>query len=207
LIKPVPDTLWSIAIRAEFGSLGTALEEMREAEANLNEGIARRAPQREIDTLFQRYDEAVERYIKQLTEEAEMVDAEGGGGGGGRNTDEIEELLKAIEEANRIGDTEGARLALKKLADLLENMKIQMAKGGQGEGGDGSPGEMSEEMKESLEDLADLLGEQRELKDETEQADKQAENGGDTPQGRRRAAEQEREQTERDYLERLLKRF
>ena len=192
-ITPVPDTLWSIAIRAEFGSLGTALEEMREAEANLNEGMARRAPQREIDTLFQRYDEAVERYIKELTENAEEVEADGGGGSG-RSTDEIEELLKAIEEANRIGDTEGARRALKKLAELLENMKIQMARGGQGEGGDPSSGEMSDEMKESLEELADLLGEQRELKDETEQAERQAENGapsepgqgqqpGGTPQG------------------------
>ena len=183
-LEPVPDNLWSIAIRAEFGSLGSALEEMREAEANLNEGIARRAPQREIDTLFQRYDAAVERYIKQLTEEAmeNMAESEGGGGGGGRSTDEIEELLKAIEEANRIGDTEGARIALKKLAELLENLKIQMAQGGQGEGGDPSSGEMSEEMKESLEELADLLGEQRELKDETDQAEKQAENEGQSQQ-------------------------
>lgn len=185
-IAPVPDSLWSIAIRAEFGSLGSALEEMREAEANLNEGMARRAPQREVDTLFQRYDTAVERYIKELTEKAkeDMADSEGGGGGGGgRNTDEIEALMKAIEEANRIGDTEGARRALKKLAELLENMKIQMAKGGGGSGGDPSSGEMSEEMKESLEELADLLGEQRELKDETEQAEKQAENEGDSTQG------------------------
>ena len=178
-IKPVPEMLWSIAIRAEFGSLGTALEEMREAEANLNEGMARRAPQREIDTLFQRYDDAVERYIKELTEKAmeDMADSEGGdGNGGGRNTDEIEALLKAIEEANRIGDTEGARRALKKLADLLENMQIQMAKGGGSGEGPPSSGEMSEEMKESLEEMADLLGEQRELKDETEKSEKQAEN-------------------------------
>lgn len=183
-IAPLPETLWSIAIRAEFGSLGTALEEMREAEANLNDGMARRAPQREIDTLFQRYDDAVERYIKELTEKAmeETAESNGGGSGGGRNTDEIEELLKAIEEANRIGDTEGARLALRKLAELLENMKIQMAQGGSGSGGDPSSGEMSEEMKESLEDLADLLGEQRELKDETEQAERKAQNDGNSAQ-------------------------
>ena len=180
-IKPLPELLWHIAIRAEFGSLGTALEEMRQAEANLNEGIARRAPEREIDTLFQRYDEAVERYIEELTENAEEVEGEGQDGGG-RNTDEIAELLKAIEEANRIGDTEGARRALKKLAELLENMKIQMAKGGQGSSGDPSSGEMSEETKESLEDLADLLGEQRELKDETQRSEKLAEESELGPQ-------------------------
>ena len=175
-LSPLPERLWAIAIRAEFGQIGTALEEMREAESNLNEGIARHAPTREIDVLFERYDAAVARYIKELTEEAmkNMADNEGGEGGGGRNTDQIKELLKAIEEANRIGDTEGARIALKKLAQLLENMKIKMTKGGKGDGNGPTSG-MSEEMKESLEDLADLLGEERELKDETEQAQNEAE--------------------------------
>ena len=173
----IPEDLWSIAIRAEFGVLGTALEEMREAEQNLRDGMARRAPQREIDTLFDRYDEAVERYMEELRQKAleEGNFAQGGGGGGEQNTAEIEELLKAIEEANRIGDTEGARLALAKLAELLENMQIQLAMGGGG-GGDGPPmdGEMTEEMKKSLEELADLLGEQRELQDETQQAENEA---------------------------------
>lgn len=183
-LSQLPNDLWQIAIRAEYGVLGTALEEMREAQVNLNEAMARRAPQREIDTLFERYNEAVDRYVEELrdnAEEAEATDEQGGGGG--RNVDEIAELLKAIEQANKEGDSEGARLLLKKLAEFLENMKIQMAQGGQGgEGGDPSDS-MSDEMKESLEDLADLLGEERELKDETEQAQRQAEAGSDPGQG------------------------
>ncbi len=179
-LRGIPEDLWAIAIRAEFGVLGTALEEMREAKAALQDGMARRAPQREIDTLFERYDEAVERYMEELRrkaiEDGNIQDAEGGGEGGGRNADEIEALLKAIEEANRIGDVEGARKALAQLAELLENMEIQLTRGGSGEGGDSLPGEMSEEMKESLEELADLLGEQRELQDETRQTENEAEN-------------------------------
>lgn len=187
-LSGIPEDLWSIAIRAEFGLLGTALEDMREAEQALNEGMARRAPQREIDTLFSRYNEAVERYTEFLRQQAlengDMADNEGGGGGeGGRNVDEIEELLKAIEEANRVGDTEGARRALKQLAELLENMKIELAKGGGGSGEGMGEGAMSEEMKESLEELADLLGEQRELKDETEQAENEAEQEGEGQPG------------------------
>ena len=173
----IPDELWSIAIRAEFGVLGTALEEMREAEQALRDGIARRAPKREIDTLFDRYDEAVDRYMEELRrkamEEGNFAQNDGGGGGGGQNMDEIQALLDAIEEANRLGDTEGARLALARLAELLENMQIQLAMGGGGEG-EGMPGEMSEEMKKALEELADLLGEQRELQDETQQAENEA---------------------------------
>ena len=177
-LRGIPEDLWRIALRAEFGVLGTALEEMRQAKEALQDGMARRAPQREIDTLFDRYDQAVERYMEELRrkalEEGNIADAEGGGGEG-RNADEIEELLKAIEEANRIGDTEGARKALARLAELLENMEMQLTRGGQGEGGESMAGEMSEEMKESLEELADLLGEQRELQDETRQAENEAE--------------------------------
>jgi hypothetical protein len=171
------EDLWSIAIRAEFGRIGTALENMRRAQEQLNAAIARRAPQREVDTLFDRYNEAVDQYMEALREDAEMGDqaAQGAGGAGGRNVDEIQELLDAIEEANRIGDTEGARLALARLAELLENMKIELQPGGAG-GGSGQPppgGEISEEMRESLEELADLIGEQRELRDDTEQAEAQ----------------------------------
>ncbi len=175
-LKGIPEDLWKIALRAEFGVLGTALEEMREAEAALREGIARRAPQREIDTLFSRYNQAVENYTEELRRKAmeEGNFAEGGGGGGGAmgSVDEIQELLDAIEAANKAGDTEGARRALAKLAALLENMEIQLAQGGGGEGGEGMEGEMSEEMKKSLEDLADMMGDQRDIQDETRQAER-----------------------------------
>lgn len=177
-LRGIPEDLWRIAIRAEFGVLGTALEEMREAKQALQDGMARRAPEREIDTLFDRYDLAVEKYMEELRrkaiEDGNIADAEGGGGGGGTNADEIEELLKAIEEANKAGDTESARKALARLAELLENMEMQLTRGGSGDGDDSMEGEMSEEMKKSLEDLADLLGDQRELQDETRQAENEA---------------------------------
>ncbi len=178
-IEPIPDELWSIALRAEYGVLGTALEEMREAEQALREGMARRAPQREIDTLFERYNNAVEAYTEELKrkalEEGNFAEQENSGGGSGSmgSTDEIAELLKAIEEANRAGDVEGARRALAQLAQVLENMQIQLSQQSGSGDGDGLSGGMSEEMKKNLEELADLLGEQRELQDETDEAERQ----------------------------------
>ena len=178
ILKPIPDELWSIALRAEFGVLGTALQEMREAEQALREGMARRAPQREIDTLFDRYNNAVDAYTEELRrkamEEGNFAEEQGGGGAGGlQSADEIQELLKAIEEANKAGDVEGARRALARLAEVLENMEIQLSRSTGSGDGDGLQGGMSEEMKENLEELADLLGEQRELQDETEEAERQ----------------------------------
>lgn len=177
-LEGLSEDLWLMALRAEFGILGTALEEMRQAEQNLRRGMARRAPQREIDALFERYNQAVDAYMEALRREAlaERNFAQGGNGDA-RNMAEIEALLKAIEEANRIGDVEGARWALAKLAELLERIKVQLAIGqGTGDGDSPSGGNMSEEMQKALEELADLLGEQRQLKDQTEQAQQNAQN-------------------------------
>lgn len=180
-LNGLEDELWTIALRAEFGILGDALFEMQAAERALNNAMARRAPQREIDVLFERYNQAVERYMEELTkkaiEEAKNRAGEDNSSGEGAdfNTDQIQELLDAIEEANRMGDTVAARKALAKLAQLLEHMKIQLGQGGSGNGSNQS--NMSEELKQALEELNELLGEQRELRDETrekglEEADK-----------------------------------
>jgi hypothetical protein len=218
----IPEDLWSIALRAEFGVLGDALEDMRAAERALNNAMARRAPQREVDALFERYNNAVDRYMEELTKKAieeaknRAGDQAGGGGDGADfNTDEIQELLDAIEEANRLGDTVAARKALAKLAQLLENMKIQLAQGGGGSGEGLSEG-MSEELKKALEELNDLLGEQRQLRDETqdagrEQADNegQGENGTQPDSGKPgsqgKSGQQlaEEQQALRDLLEKL----
>lgn len=171
-LNGLPDHMWKLAIRAEFGVLGTALQEMQEAQEALREGIARRAPEREVDTLFSRYNQAVDAYMEELRKSATI--GEGGDGGGGEpmgSTDEIQALLDAIEEANRNGDTEGARRALAQLAELIENMQMQInPSGGGGEGT--SEEQMSDEMREALEELADTLGEQRDLQDQTRQAER-----------------------------------
>ncbi len=194
----IPQDLWAIAIRAEFGLLGTALQEMQEAEKALRDGIARRAPQREIDTLFDRYNDAVDRYMEELRKNATVSEGGAGGEGGGdpRDMAEIQELLKAIEEANRVGDTEGARKALTRLAELLERMKIELTMSpDQGEG-ESMPGEMSEEMLKALEEMADLLGEQRELKDETDQAQKDSEKAENDSQNNNQGENQQQGQNQ-----------
>ncbi len=191
-LNDAPEDLWLIAMRAEFGPLGNAREAMQAAEAALNSAIARRARKREIDTLFERYNDAVDRYMEYLMQQAlesgQQAQQSGEGGGEGRNIDEIQALLDAIEEANRLGDTEGARRALAQLAEFLENMQIQLTQGAPGEGGESiNQDGLSEDVKEAIEDLADTLGRQRELNDETrdalreqeEEAEEQGEQSGD----------------------------
>lgn len=179
-ISGIPEELWKIALRAEFGTLGTALEEMREAERALREAISRRAPQRETETLFNRYNGAVDNYLEELRRKAleNPQENQGGDGEGGQGTnqDEIQALLKAIEEANKIGDIDSARRALARLAELLENLEINLQPGGGGGGGEPQEGELSEEEQEALEELAELLGEQRELQSDTERLERETQN-------------------------------
>jgi len=220
-LSGIPEDLWAIALRAEFGVLGDALADMQAAERALNNAMARRAPQREIDALFERYNNAVDRYMEELTKKAiEEAKKNAGdqngmdGDGADFNTDEIQELLDAIEEANRLGDTVAARKALAKLAQLLENMEIQMAQGGGGSG-DGLSDGMSEELQEALEDLNDLLGEQRQLRDETqdagrEQLDEQnSQNNGQPESGQNREAGKSGQQLaeEQQALSELLEKL
>lgn len=173
-LSGIAEDLWAIALRAEFGLLGDALEDMKRAERALNNAMARRAPQREVDVLFERYNEAVDRYMEQLMLDAvknakNNADGSEGGGGDSFQMDEIQALLDAIEEANRMGDSAAARKALAQLAELLENMQIQLAEGGGGSGSGVGEG-MSDELKQALEELNDILGEQRRLRDETQDA-------------------------------------
>lgn len=211
-LEGIPEDLWDIALRAEFGLLGDALENMRTAERALNNAMARRAPQREIDALFDRYNAAVDRYMEELMKQAieeaknRAGDQDSSESGDTMREDEIQALLDAIEEANRLGDPVAARKALAQLAQLLENLKIQLAQGsGSGEGpSDG----MSEELKEALEELYELLGEQRQLRDETgaagrkqqDEDEKSGQNGQDTRSGGQLAEDQQR-------LRQMLKRM
>lgn len=199
-LDDAPEDLWLIAMRAEFGPLGNAREAMQAAEAALNSAIARRARKREIDTLFERYNDAVDRYMEYLMQQAiengQKAQASGGEGGEGRNMDEIQALLDAIEEANRLGDTEGARRALAQLAEFLENMQIQLTEGGAGEGGDSiNQDGLSEDVKDAIEDLADTLSRQRELNDETRDAMREQEENEHSGQQRQQGTQQQGGQT------------
>lgn len=176
-LNGIPENLWKIALRAEFGLLGDALADMQKAERALNNAMARHAPQREIDALFDRYNVAVDRYMEELFKKAieeakkkgKQGDKNGPEGGGNMQSDEIQKLLDAIEEANRLGDTVAARKALAQLAQLLERLKMQIDPNASGGGREGPNDQgMSEEMQKALEELNEILGDQRKLRDDTQ---------------------------------------
>ncbi len=140
----------------------------------------------------------------------EGLDNQQAGGGEGFGQGSFEEMLSALEDLTETGATDQARQLLSDITNLLENLEFQQ---GNGSGSDGfalpSEGEESDqdsdeqqELAEQLEDLSEALREQRELNDDTLEAQRreldrqreQAQNGGEQEGGEQQGGEQGGEQ-------------
>ncbi|MCF6293977.1 MAG: DUF4175 domain-containing protein, partial [Robiginitomaculum sp.] len=168
--------MWQISLRAEGGELETAAAAMRLAEKALQNGLLLGADPSELQRLSQKYEMTVKRYLQALAKQAVQQQAENGGAGGNTMTgDQLQEMLKTLQELTELGAINDARALLKALAELLRNLQMQMAFGGQG---DGSQNDIvSEAMRKALEELGEMLGQQREILDQAQQQNNAAENG------------------------------
>ena len=167
--------MWQISLRAEGGELESAAAAMRLAEKALQNGLLLGADPSELQRLSQKYEMAVKRYLQAMAKQAVQQQGENGGGGNTMTGDQLQEMLKTLQELTELGATNDARALLKALAELLRNLQMQMASSGQG---DGSQDDMiSKAMREALEELGEMLGQQREILDQAQQQQNAAENG------------------------------
>ncbi|MBV9991090.1 MAG: DUF4175 domain-containing protein [Alphaproteobacteria bacterium] len=198
-IVHVSDLLWQTAVGLERGGLLSAAEELRKLQQMLAQAFAQGAPQEVIDSLLERYQEALQRYLQALaanppddTAQAPSPDAKV------MSEADLQALLKAIQQLAQSGDRAGAAQMLALLQSLLENLHMT-----QGAGGSGS-GQMSPENKalsDAIQGLGDLMGKQRGLVDKTfrEQQGK-----GDPKDGGPKGLAQQQQQL-RDQLDKILK--
>lgn len=182
----VDSLLWSVALKAEYGSAADALRALLAARRALEQALRDGASEDQIRRLMEAFREAAENYVAAKMAEAIMSGQEapnmsdmGEGGGMGLGQSDLEEMMNALEDLAETGASDQARQLLSDITNLLENLEFQM--GGQGgEGGfampggqpgeDGEEGEQPEgerELSEAIERLSDLLREQRELNDDT----------------------------------------
>ena len=172
----VDDLLWSIALRAEYGDYASAAEELARARQALERALRDGASEEEIQRLMQAFRQAVENYLQARIAEAlrngdfTMDDSQMPGGG--VQDDDLERMLKAMEELAETGATEQARQLLSDMTDLLERMQQFNFNQGQG---DGDP--LEGPMAEALRELGEQLLQQRDLSDDTRRSE-QSEQGG-----------------------------
>ena len=73
--RPRQDILWQIATGLERGGLMSAAEQLRRIQQMLSQALAQGAPQEVIDSLLQRYREALQRYLQALAQNPPANDA------------------------------------------------------------------------------------------------------------------------------------
>ena len=184
--KSTEPLLWSLALRAEYGSAADAYAALMAAKKALEDALRDGASEEEIKRLMEAFKQAAQRYIAAKMAEAlangleaapSNEDSAEGPGGSGLGGQGFADMLDALEDLTETGATDQARQLLADITNMLENLEFQQGSGS-GEGFPGMPGEGGEgedddlpeeerEMSETLQELSDLLREQRELNDET----------------------------------------
>lgn len=199
--KGTEPLLWSLALRAEYGSAADAYAALMAAKKALEDALRDGASEEEIARLVEAFKDAAQRYIAAKMAEAlanglepapDTRDSAEGPSGPGLGGQGFSDMLDALEDLTETGATDQARQLLADITNMLENLEFQQGEGS-GEGFPGMPGEAGEgeedddlpqeerEMSETMRELSDLLREQRELNDETlaEQRGERGEQGGE----------------------------
>jgi uncharacterized protein (TIGR02302 family) len=155
----VQDILWEMATGLERGGLLSAAEELRRLQEMLSQALAQGAPQDVIDALLQRYREAMQRYMQALAANPPDPSAPPPPGAKTMSQDDLDALLKAIEELSQSGARGQAAQMLALLQSLIENMHMTQ--------GSGQGTKTDKALSDAIQSLGDLMGKQRALLDKT----------------------------------------
>jgi uncharacterized protein (TIGR02302 family) len=160
-IAGVQDLLWQTAVALEDRGVLSAAEQLRQLQQMLSQALAQGAPQNVIDALLDRYREALQRYMQALAQNAPQSGGALPPNAKVLRAEDLEALLKAIQQMAQTGSRAKAEEMLAMLQGLIENMHINGTTGG----GQGGPG--GKAMSDAIQGLGDLMGRQRQLLDKT----------------------------------------
>ncbi len=161
-IEHAQDLLWQTALGIEGGGLSQVAEELRRLQQMLSQALAQGAPQDEIDALLQKYQEALNRYLQTLAQNPPQAGAPLSPNAKVLSPEDLQAMLKAIEQLSQSGARAQAAEMLAMLQSLLENLHMT-----QGSGGAGQMSPQDKALSDALRNLGDLMGRQRDLLDKT----------------------------------------
>jgi uncharacterized protein (TIGR02302 family) len=174
-LAEVVQLLWDTALRIEDGGLSLSERELRRLEQQLQDALARNAPDAEIRRLMSQLQQALDRYLQQLArnlarhpgqsgpppDNARMVTAR-----------DLERMLNEARELARNGARDQARALLSQLQNMLENMRTSAL-----------PQRGLEQAQRIMQGMRDLMRRQKELLDRSFRAAQQQGEAGTMPQG------------------------
>jgi uncharacterized protein (TIGR02302 family) len=167
-VAAVVPLLWDTALRIEDGRMSTAESELRRLQQELQNALARGAPDEEIDRLMQELSQSMQRYLQSLAEQAQRHP-----GDSSQPVDpsrmlssrDLQRMLDRARELARSGAQQQARELLSQLQDMLENLRTAR------------PGEMRQrgtsEAEQMMRGMHDLMQRQQQLLDRSFRAQRQ----------------------------------
>jgi uncharacterized protein (TIGR02302 family) len=190
-IARVQDMLWQLATALEQGGLLDAAAQLRAIQQLLSQALTQGAPQSVIDSLLQRYQQALQNYLRALAQNGQHPSGPLPKNAKVITPKDIESMLKAIQQLAQTGAREKAQQLLAMLQNLLENMHPGAAGSGQAD----------KALSGAIQGLGDIIGRQRQLLDKSL---RQGEGAGDPKDGGAKGLADQQGKLHED-LDRLLK--
>ena len=188
--------MWQTALKLERGGLLSAAEELRKLQMMIMAALASGAPQEVIDELLKRYNEAMQRYMQALaanpTPETQAALPPGARTLG---ENDLNTLLKTIQQLAQAGDREAAAKLMALLQSMLENLHTSRSAGGSGEQ---TP--QNKKLNDAIQKFGGLMGKQRDLLDKTF---RQQQGQGDPKDGGAQGLQKQQNELEKELQDSL----
>jgi uncharacterized protein (TIGR02302 family) len=156
-IAPVQQLLWNTAVRIEEGRSPAAMEDLRNAMRQLQDALARNAPDDEIQKLMNQLQEAMNRYMQQLAQQMQNMDPSQLQPADPRNMLSMRDLQQMLDRARdlaRTGAKDQARQMLSQLQQMLENLRMARPMPGRGS-----------QQQQQMSQMQDMMRQQQQLLD------------------------------------------
>ncbi len=161
----VAGLLSDMAQNIESGGLSAAERELRAAEKDLRDAVARGAEEEEIRRLGENLRAAMEKFLQQLAAETSQSKEPGSEGRFGQSRvirpEDLQKMVGDLQSMLRSGDTVNAQKLLDRLQDVLENLRLARPR---------QPNRRAQELNRALDELGRLSQDQQDLRDETYQS-------------------------------------
>jgi uncharacterized protein (TIGR02302 family) len=166
-IAAVEQLLWNTALRIEDGNMGLAERELRRLQRELQDALAKNAPDAEVARLMNELRQALDQYLqamaKQLIQQAHPLNQPFDASRVLTGRD-LQQLLDRAEELAQNGDRAQARDLLAQLQNLLENLRP---------GQPGQTGQRENQARQMMQGLRQLMQRQQQLLDRSFAAQRQ----------------------------------
>ncbi len=201
-LKDLLPLMWDLALSIEDGDLSAAERKLRDAQEALRKALEEGASDEEIAKLTQQLREALNEYMQALAEQMRQNPQAMQPFDSNQQTlnqQDLEEMLKRIEELARTGSRDAARELLAQMQRMLENLQAgrpQM-----------TPNGMSSEMMEMLNKLGEMIQRQQQLMDETHKFNQDQQNQRSQQQQGQQGQQGQGQQLTREQLEKMLEQL